>query len=185
MKRTWLYAIGGMMIVVATFFYIQHYLTEMNAVGDDVTGEMVELSNPQVAPSFTLPNLAGEEVSLAALKGRIVIVNFWATWCAPCKAEMPELQRYYKQYSKQHDVEIIAINMTYRHDNDERVRAFKEAYNVSFPIVMEYEKSVSEAFQVLTIPSTFFIDREGFIRSYVKGPLQTAHIAQYVEALRK
>lgn len=110
------------------------------------------------APNFTLQTLAGETVSLENYKGKKVVLNFWATWCTPCRAEMPDLQKYYEQ-NKIGDYEILAINLDYRND----VQGFVDELQLTFPIVLDTKKDVQEAYEVLNLPYTYFIDESGVI----------------------
>ena len=94
------------------------------AIGHEVAlGEDVGLEKGQTAPDFTLINLQGEEVTLSELQGKKVVLNFWATWCPPCKAEMPHMQNYYEQYAAKDNVEIVGVNLTYSNETVKRVRA--------------------------------------------------------------
>jgi thiol-disulfide isomerase/thioredoxin len=110
------------------------------------------------APLFTLPTLSGQPISLEQLKGKRIIINFWATWCPPCKAEMPELQAFYKE--KPADVELLAINI----DQVGDVPEFLAQYDITFPVLIDHEEKVQKDYQILSIPMTYFIDKDGIVR---------------------
>lgn len=118
------------------------------------------LKEGSAAPDFTLPALGGGEVSLSALKGKVVVVNFWATWCPPCINEMPVLNDLYVAYRDQ-GVEVLGLSL------DEEglpiTKPFVEKLEVTYPIVEADRKTYQAYGNVLTIPHTFLIDREGTV----------------------
>lgn len=110
------------------------------------------------APDFELKNLDGENVKLSDYQGKKVILNFWATWCPPCKAEMPDMQQFYTESGD--EVVILAVNIDPQYD----VAGFAEKMGVNFPILLDEDDKVNNTYQVLTIPTTYFIDEKGIIR---------------------
>jgi peroxiredoxin len=119
------------------------------------------------APGFALPALnAGAEVSLASLRGRVVLVNFWATWCKPCEDEMPAMERLYDQL-RDEAFEMLAVSVD---DGSEEVRAFQERLALSFPILLDRDKKVAAAYQSFRFPETFLIDQEGILVARFIGP---------------
>jgi peroxiredoxin len=111
------------------------------------------------APDFQLNTLDGKQVTLSQLQGKKVILNFWATWCPPCKAEMPEMQRYYEEMD-QDAVVILAVNIDPQLD----VQKFVDEMGITFPIPLDEGDKVNAAYQVISIPTTYFIDTKGIIR---------------------
>ncbi|MCX8046846.1 MAG: redoxin domain-containing protein, partial [Anoxybacillus gonensis] len=85
------------------------------------------------APDFSLQTIDGKVIQLSQLRGKVVIVNFWATWCPPCRAEMPDMQTFYERYEKQ--IEIVAVNVMVR-DSKEKVNQFVKDYRLTFPVVL-------------------------------------------------
>lgn len=110
------------------------------------------------APDFELKNLAGETVKLSDFQGKKIMLNFWATWCPPCKKEMPDMQKFYELAKD--DIVILAVNIDPKSD----VSGFAKQMDVHFPILLDEKDKVSKMYKILTIPTTFFIDEEGIIR---------------------
>ncbi|MDH7514383.1 MAG: TlpA disulfide reductase family protein [Bacteroidota bacterium] len=112
------------------------------------------------APNFSLQTAEGKRIELAKLKGKVVVVNFWATWCGPCKAEIPSFVKIYQKYRRK-GVEIVGISL------DEKgwavVKPFIEKYRITYPVVLD-DGSVADAYGgIRAIPTTFIIDRKGNI----------------------
>jgi peroxiredoxin len=132
------------------------------------------------APDLILETLDGGTVSLADLRGQVVLVNFWATWCPPCRAEMPAIQQVYERYREQ-GFTVLAVDMQ---ETDAQVAAFVDEMGLTFPILMDRDGSVSARYQVKALPSTFFIDREGIIQNVtLGGPMAPAFIESQVTGL--
>lgn len=120
-----------------------------------------------LAPEIALMSLTGDEIILSKLQGRPVIVNFWATWCGPCREEFPALVRKYKQYQ---DKDLVIIGVNYQDDNsDEGVRTFMRNTLVNFPIVRDTGDRVGRMYRVNGLPTSIFIDRQGIVRDIVVG----------------
>lgn len=147
----------------------------------DVTAEE-GLIKGDVAPDFTLTTLDGKEVKLSDLKGKKVVLNFWATWCPPCKAEMPHMQNFYEDFSQDENVEILAINLT-NGDKRESVQNFVQDYGLTFPIPMDVEGNVGKTYQAITIPTSYMIDTKGRIQNKIVGPMDENMIKDFVSNL--
>ena len=135
-----------------------------------------------LAPDFELQTLNGETVRLSDLRGQAVMLNFWATWCAPCRAEMPAMQRIYEEYEAQGFV-VLAVNTTYN-DSMAKAAEFAREYGLSFPILLDTDSKVSQLYYLQATPTTFFIDPEGVIQEVVLGgPMAEALLRTRVEGL--
>lgn len=132
------------------------------------------------APELTLADVTGKQHSLAGYRGQVVLVNLWATWCPPCKAEMPTLNDYYEDYVADGFV-ILAVN-----DGDAvgDVAAFAQAYGLSFPVLLDPTYiATDQAFKTRSLPSSFVIDREGVVRLRWVGEIDRVTLEEYVTPL--
>jgi len=131
------------------------------------------------APAFALPGLHGETVRLNDYRGKVVLVNFWGTWCEPCKEETPALAAVYR---KLHDQGLIIIGVDLRNqerpgpDGDADVRAFTERYGVSYPIAFDVAGETARAFQIYPLPTSFVVDRNGMIRYVRVGQITAGEV---------
>ena len=136
------------------------------------------------APDFTLDRLGGGQMVLSGLRGKAVIVNLWASWCPPCRAEMPALEKVYRAYQDQ-GLEVLAVNTTAQ-DSEAAAAAFARDFGLTFPILLDRTGAVSNRYLLRGLPTTFFIDRQGVIREVVVGgPMSEAVIESKVQALLK
>ena len=135
-----------------------------------------------LAPDFTLEGQHSESVTLSDLQGKVVIVNLWASWCPPCRAEMPALERVYENYQDR-GVEVLAINTTFQ-DSEEDALAFVKEVGLSFPILFDRSGGISRQYQLRAMPTTFFMDHEGVIQKVILGgPISEATFQTTVEEL--
>ena len=141
--------------------------------------------NPQVgfsAPDFTLETLTGESITLSDLRGQVVILNLWASWCPPCRAEMPALNVAYQKLREQ-GVMVLGLNTTFQ-DDEAAARKAAQEWGLTFPIALDRDGAASRAYHLQAMPTTFFIGRDGVIRDIVfGGPMSEALLASKVERL--
>lgn len=149
------------------------------------TTTAVEIPAPKegfLAPEFTLDTLEGHAISLNELRGQPILVNVWASWCAPCRAEMPAMQRVYEAYREQ-GFTILAVNAT-NQDSLNNAAGFVSEHNLTFPILIDSTGEVSMAYQVRSLPTSFFVDQNGIIQEIViGGPVSEALLRTRVENL--
>lgn len=135
-----------------------------------------------LAPDFSLELLDGGELTLSSLRGEAVLINLWASWCPPCRAEMPAIQDIY-EVNKDRGFEVVAVNMAFQ-DREDEAAAFVERLRLSFPIALDRTGEVARLYLMRALPSTFFIDHEGIIRKVVVGgPMSEITLQTAVEEL--
>ncbi len=145
----------------------------------------VELSQaPEVgrlAPDFTLTDLEGNSVTLSDFRGTVVFLNFWATWCPPCRAEMPEIEAVYQEYKNQ-DVMVIGIDLL---EAENEVRQFVQQGGYGWTFVIDTTGEVANNYGVTAIPTSFFLDKEGIIRAVSIGAMtKRAMESRLAEAMK-
>lgn len=154
---------------------------DKKAEPENVSQEVANMGGLKVgakAPDFELKTLAGDTVKLSDLKGKKVMLNFWATWCPPCKAEMPAMEEFHKEAGD--EVVILAVNIDPHLD----VKAFVDENGITFPIPLDEEDKVNETYQVLSIPTTYFIDTKGNIGNKYIGAMNLELMKQYTKELK-
>lgn len=121
------------------------------------------------APDFALPDLKGKMVKLSDYRGKVVFVNFWATWCKPCEEEMPSMQRMYEVLKKQYqNFELLAVSIDSK--EPDVVEAFAKKYEVTFPVLHDKKGKIKEMYKTTGVPETFIVDQNGVIAEKVWGP---------------
>jgi peroxiredoxin len=132
------------------------------------------------APDFTLQSVDGQTIKLADFRGKVVILNFWATWCPPCRAEMPALEEVY-QARRDEGLVVLAIDQNEAPDS---VKSFQAELGLTFPLLLDPGYTVSDQYRINLLPSTFFIGRDGVIRDVVfGGPMNRALLESKIESL--
>lgn len=131
------------------------------------------------AAAFQLPAAVGDPVSLAGLKGQVVLINFWASWCGPCRQEMPILDQLYKKY-KAAGFTLLGVNVEPKSGD---AISFLKATPVSFPILFDTQSKVSNLYEVSGMPSTVIVDRKGNVR-YVHHGYKPGDESQYLDQIR-
>jgi len=135
-----------------------------------------------LAPDFTLETLQGDMVTLSDLRGKAVVVNLWAAWCPPCRAEMPALQAAYEA-DRDRGLEILAVDMTYQ-DTEQDALSFIQEFGLTFPIPLDRDGTVARQYLLRALPSTFFVGPDGVISKVViGGPMSEATIRTNVQAM--
>ncbi|MBD7985131.1 redoxin domain-containing protein [Sporosarcina sp. Sa2YVA2] len=144
----------------------------------------VGLQQGNLPPDFELETLDGEMVKLSDMKGKKVVLNFWATWCPPCKAEMPHMENYYSNNAEKENVEILSVNLTTGENRGVKaVQEFVDAYELTFKIPLDEEGIVGETYQVYSIPTTFMLNTDGTISQKIVGPMDEAIMEQLIAEL--
>lgn len=144
------------------------------------TAQQKEPLRTMQATDFELQTLDGDTMSLHDQRGKVVILNFWASWCEPCRYEMPHFQSFYERY--QQEVEIIAVNVTSK-DHIADVEAFRDTYRLTFPILLDETGDISTMYGAFSIPTTVILDRDGQVVHEVVGPMEEAMLSEVIEPL--
>jgi peroxiredoxin len=145
---------------------------ERNPTGRDPSPE-----NGRAAPDFLLERLDGGTLRLSDLQGKAVLVNFWATWCQPCRSEVPHLVTAYNRYQEE-GLEIVAVNLQ---EDEGTISGFVQEFGMQFPVVVDRSGDVADKYRVIGIPTSFFIDRSGVVRSIYTGPFVGQQSRQGIE----
>ena len=136
------------------------------------------------APNFQLRDMNGRTMSLSELRGKVVLLNFWATWCGPCRVEMPAMERLYRAYDRK-DFEILAVSTDAQ--GVAVTRPFQEENKLTFPILHDSDFRVGLSYGARTLPMTFMVDRQGIVRQHIFGARdwEAPEAHQLIEMLMK
>lgn len=149
-------------------FYFTRESKEISEI-NSATPVSPEKQSPQegfLAPQFALSDLSGKMVSLQDLRGKVVLLNFWATWCGPCKREIPSLERLYQ---KRRDKGFVILAVNTERTSASTVSSFTEKYGMSFPILLNPQADVANNYWIRAIPTSFLLDKKGVIRWKIVG----------------
>ena len=130
------------------------------------------------APDFTMLDMEGNEVSLASFFGKPIVLNFWASWCGPCKMEMPEIQKFYEQYGDQIHFLLVSVD-----DSVETAKAFIEKEEYTFPVYFDTASMGAYSYGASSIPLTYFIDAEGNLQAYYMGAMRESILQQGIDLI--
>lgn len=182
-RREVMLAIGGAfagLLIITVVWILSGQSTRQNIT------PVGEVRRP--APEFALPSLGGETVRLSDYRGKVVLVNFWGTWCQPCKEETPALERVYQKLRDQGLV-IIGVDLRNQEragaDGDADVRTFVESYGVTYPIALDTTGDVARAYQILPIPTSYFVDQSGTIRYIAVSKVTEQDVEAIFERLKR
>ncbi len=136
----------------------------------------------QLAPDFSVLDTAGNSVNLSDLVGKPVVLNFWASWCPPCKAEMPDFEEMYKQYGDR--VHFMVVNLTDgTRETVDSAKAYVGAQGYTFPVYFDTTMQAANAYRVYSIPTTYFINADGTLLSYAEGMIDARTLETQLKRL--
>ena len=153
----------------AILFFFEHFIEAPISITDVQVEESFDQRKSAVgylAPNFSLRNLKGNYESLDSFRGQVVVLNFWATWCAPCRVEMPSFEKLYRRYRSE-GVAVLAVTLD--KNAGPKIKSFVDEYELSFPILLDEKGEVERLYPSMTIPFTYVIDREGRVVARVDG----------------
>jgi cytochrome c biogenesis protein CcmG, thiol:disulfide interchange protein DsbE len=176
-----------LIVLMASILILGALWTLISRASDTSLQQSGPPSHPKegfTAPDFTLDLLDGRQLTLSELRGHPILLNFWASWCLPCRSEMPAIENVYQGY-KDLGLVVIGLNLTSQ-DSESDARAFVQELGLTFPIALDRDGSVRERYQLIGLPSTYFIHQSGIVRSIiVGGPMSEATIQSDIEDLVK
>ncbi|RXZ78841.1 TlpA family protein disulfide reductase [Paenibacillaceae bacterium] len=159
------------LVIYGGYDYLSKSSSETGqAAGANLANLEVGIERGQLAPDFTLSDLSGMPVQLSDFAGKKVLLNFWATWCPPCRIEMPHMQKIYEDYEAK-DVVILGVNLTPTEENPDLVETFVDDQQLTFPILMDQFGDVMQTFQIIAYPTTYILDSDGVVREKYRGAI--------------
>lgn len=171
---TWIALIVGVFIVGVMVIFASRESADAN-----LPDNLVEAPRPgHRAPDFTLTTTTGETVSLSDYRGQVVVLNFWATWCGPCRFEMPDLQRLSEEMAGQ----AVVLGVNQGQDSAEITR-FATSVGVDYPLLLDEDSVTNRLYRVVALPTTYFIDGDGVIREQLAGTATQAVLQAKAESL--
>ena len=154
-------------VFIAAVLVILLLRNERDSTG--TTTKQIQVGFP--APNFTFPDLNGQQVSLSDHRGKVVLVNIWATWCPPCRQEMPSMQKLYERFEGE-NFEILAVSID--STGREAVGPFMRTMNLTFPALLDSRENIRPLYGVTGVPESFIIDKEGIVVEKIIGPIDWA-----------
>lgn len=179
--KKWL--IIGLISIALGYTFIQNFLLKDREVHKSQTENIAigtELGN--VAPNFLLQTVDGKEVYLTDYKGKKVLLNFWASWCGPCKIEMPDMEKFHKDM-REKGIEVVAINATASEQSPDHVKQFLQENKYTFPVLLDIQGQANATYQIMSIPTSFILDEKGIIHFKHVGPMTYENMVEYMHSL--
>ncbi len=170
-KRRFFIRTGILLVMLAALCYTMY---------NSVFAKQDRVKEGSIAPNFVLQSVDGERIELKDLKGKGVFLNFWGTWCGPCKQEFPYMANQYEVF-KDRGVEIVAVNVG---ESNIAVKNFMGSYGVNFPVAMDKDRQVTEAYDITPLPTTFLINPEGKVIKVIKGTMTERNVYDYMNLIK-
>ncbi|MFN8381939.1 MAG: TlpA disulfide reductase family protein [Anaerolineales bacterium] len=167
--------IGAGLLATGTMFIL--LLNQRDASAQDFSAVPAEVNFP--APELNLPDLSGNQVALSDYRGSVVLVNLWATWCPPCREEMPALQTFYEKY-KQDGFVLVAID---QEETSDVVQPFVDEFGLTFPVLLDLDYLAQQKFHTANLPSSYVVDRDGVVRLMWIGGISKKNLEKFVPDL--
>jgi peroxiredoxin len=177
LKGIWIFFFPLLGLIMAAVTLTGFPVTSTQAGAPAING----LSIGQPAPDFSARTLDGAQIRLSDLKGPLVAISFWATWCVPCKSELPELQSAAGRYSSSH-LQILTVNAG---ESKSAVSAYLSEVNLKLNVILDPDKQIMSRYGIMVLPVTVWVDAKGVVRAEHIGPLDQSLIDRYVADLTK
>lgn len=185
-KRNLLLLITAIIILSAAVYVLADTVGILSKDADQSTvGPNTTNTRTIAAPEFILKDMNGNEISLSDFRGKYVIINFWGSWCSFCVREMPDFQRAYDTFTTDGDTIILLINATFTERSISDAVDFITKGGYSMPVVFDIDGEVTGMYNVRGYPTTFVIDKEGYVYGYQAGALTEKNLYDVIERLRK
>jgi cytochrome c biogenesis protein CcmG/thiol:disulfide interchange protein DsbE len=180
-SNTWFYVSVTLAVLLIVAGLLGLWLSNQTSSSDQTpAGQFTTpASKAMQAPDFTLQTLDGRSVKLSDYRGQVILLNTWASWCPPCRAEMPDLEAYYREH-KEDGFVVLAIN---DEEDASTVASFIQAQGFTFPVLLDPGGKVMSQYGVRGLPTSFFIDRNGMVRGVWSGQLSPERLKQIVDPL--
>jgi cytochrome c biogenesis protein CcmG/thiol:disulfide interchange protein DsbE len=180
-SNTWFYVSVTLAVLLIVAGLSGLWLTnQTTSSAQTTTGQFTPLASKAVhASDFTLQTLDGRSVKLSDYRGQVILLNTWASWCPPCRAEMPDLEAYYREH-KEDGFVVLAVN---DEESASTVANFIQAQGFTFPVLLDPDGKVMSQYGVRGLPTSFFIDRNGMVRGVWSGQLSPERLKQIVDPL--
>ena len=180
--------IGGFILIVMGLLMFTKGITMPEYVQPSNEQQGSEKSQQiPMAPDFTLVDQYGQEHTLSDYKGKVVFINFWATWCPPCKAELPDIEEIYREYGMNKD-DVVILGMTFpnmdREKSKEEIIEFIEEEGYTFPTLFDESMELAYKYYINAFPTTFLINKDGTVEGYASGMLTKETMKEIIEKLR-
>lgn len=170
--------IRSVVVIALALALLGTYAERWGMANQGQPGDSTDPHIGQVAPPFEASALGGQSVRLDAFRGQVVVLNFWATWCGPCRGEMPELEAYGREHAG--SVAIVGANVG---ESTETIAPYVEQVGITFPVLPGTDQQLANQYSVTALPSSIILDRQGVVRDRVIGPMTRDTLARHVEPL--
>ena len=180
--RAWVFALTAVVALVALALGVGLAIGRQGtagAVGRPSAQRPPSVERDQLAPLFSLPSTTGETVALSSFEGQVVLVNFWATWCPPCRDEMPVIQATHEKYADR-GFRVLAVNVQ---ETPGQVEAYARELGLTFPLLLDQRGDVTQTYRVQNLPRSFFLDRAGRVVRIHPGELTPDTMERYLKEL--
>ena len=180
-SRAWAVALTAVVVLVAVALGVGVLIGRQGTAGAARASAQrpVSVERDQLAPLFSLPSTTGETVALSSFEGQVVLVNFWATWCPPCRDEMPVIQATHEKYADR-GFRVLAVNVQ---ETPGQVEAYARELGLTFPLLLDQRGDVTQTYRVQNLPRSFFLDRAGRVVRIHPGELTPDTMERYLKEL--
>jgi cytochrome c-type biogenesis protein len=177
-------------LLVGTSYYEHQQASDRNQptqpqISTDAAAGSGKAAKGKLAPEIILNDLNGQTVKLTDYRGKVVILNFWASWCPPCKSEMPDLDEAAREFTKANDAVLLTINLTDgNRETTETAGKYISDHNFSMKVLLDTQSRAANAYNITSIPTTYIIDKQGVIVNSLVGPTTKDALIKYVDQLK-